>query len=540
MKVFIADDEIFVIELLLHLIDWEALDLEVVGTAKDGVTALEKIEKTSPDIVITDIRMPGMSGLDMIKEIQAKKPTTAFVIISGHNNFEYAQTAIRFGVKDYVLKPINADDLRDILVNLTAEIKGNMRRGAEIKEMNQKFDVARLKLHDSFLDKISENSLPLTSDLDVLNADYLLNFRPGYFRFLILKFDCRALDEDAAYPTQLYERVVSGIAEFIEGLCYETVTSAHTSKYFVLVNYDPASDGKLRQNLQYFLDDMALVCKKYSNLYFTVCMGSAETDPLNLPISCQNASRALRARVLRRLDTVIDTPPSCDPAADLADIFSQASKESLQRSIEKFDLNDIRSQITQLFALAESLGRDCAELFWSLGTQIYGLFLNITQNLDLFADHKAEMQAFLHSLDSCIDVLALRSALIERICKHINDYTSLEDSADNTYITIAKKYIADHYMEKIALDDIAQLVFLNPVYFSILFKQEVGINFVDYLNKYRIEISKKYLKDISYSLSGIADKVGFTNAKYFSKMFKRIVGITPSQYRSKYMRHNQS
>ena len=539
MKVFIADDEIYVIELLLHLIDWEALDLEVVGTAKDGATALREIERTSPDIVITDIRMPGMSGLDMIKEIQAKNPSTAFVIISGHNNFEYAQTAIRFGVKDYVLKPINADDLKDILVNLTADIKNKMRRGAEIKEMNQKFDVAKVKLHGSFLDKISENSLPPTSDIDILNTDYLLKFQPVNFQFMILKFDCKTLDEDASFPTQMYERVISNIARHIENVCYETVTSVHTCKYFVLVNYDPAVGERLRQNLQYFLDDMELLCKKYSNLYFTVCRGSAETDPAQIRRSYENAVRALRARVLRRLDTIIDTPPPYDPAEDIGKIFPPEARDSLKRNIEKFDLNEIRSQITQLFVLAESIGRDCAELFWELAAQIYALFLDITQNLDLFADRGAEMEDFLCSLDRCIDIMGLRIALIERIAKHINYYTSLEDSADNTYITIAKKYIADHYMEKITLDDIAQLVFLNPVYFSILFKQEVGINFVDYLNKYRIEVSKRYLRDISQSLSGIADLVGFTNAKYFSKIFKRIVGITPSQYRSKYMRHNQ-
>ncbi|MBC5648814.1 response regulator transcription factor [Christensenella tenuis] len=538
MKVFIADDEIFVIELLLHLIDWKALGLEVVGTAKDGVTALEQIKKSNPDIVITDIRMPGLSGLDLIKEIQAFNPAAAFVIISGHNNFEYAQTAIRFGVKDYILKPINQKDLTDILTNLTAELKKRQLHTTEIKQLSEQFDAAKLKMHNNFLEQVVKGTFKAEDSASV-NNEFLLNLQPGIFQFLILKFDCRSFDEDVPFPTQLYDRVQANIVKYFESMCFETVYSANTAKYHVVLNYSPANSGKLQQSLQCFLDDMELICKKYSNLYFTICKGSAETDLSRLHISCENAQRAQRARILNRLDMIIEPPVLYNSGKDLNKIFPEEAKDSLKRNIEKFDLNEIRSQITQLFTLAEGICDGQAELIWALTERIYNLFLDITQNLGLFPDRSEEKNAFLSSLDNCMNVVSVRAALISRITDHINRYTALEDSADNTYITIAKKYIADHYMEKIALDDIAQLVFLNPVYFSILFKQEVGINFVDYLNKYRIEISKEYLKDISQSLAGIADLVGFTNAKYFSKIFKRIVGITPSQYRKKYMRHNQ-
>ena len=115
MKVIIADDEVKVCQLIEHLVDWESLGMEVVSVAHNGIEAVEAVGKYHPDIVITDIRMPGCNGLDLIKETKELLPQVEFIIISGYRHFEYAQTAIRFGVRDYLLKPIKKDELNATL-----------------------------------------------------------------------------------------------------------------------------------------------------------------------------------------------------------------------------------------------------------------------------------------------------------------------------------------------------------------------------------------------------------------------------------------
>ncbi len=537
LKVFIADDEVFIVELLKHLIDWDSMGLEIVGTANDGITALQQIRETEPHIVITDIRMPNIDGLELVRQVAESHPKTVFIIVSGHKNFQYAQTAMRYGVKDYLLKPINAKALAGILTSIIAEINFQRSQGAKISEINEKLNVAQFKLYESFLERICSDSPAPFVSLESVNREYMLRLEPGVFLLFYLKIDHLSPLEDAAFLESLYNELLPDILRELGAHCFELIYSMRGSKCVFVANLKDEELPGFNQSLQKLVAESEKKLQKYSNLYLTVLKGCAKNSLEGLANSCDDAGRALRSRIIYGLNTVIEAPPRYSSKADRDRIFTQAEKDSLLRSIEKFNVLEIKSQIIKLFAIAENEHIDHADFYWDLIGDIYARFLNAIQSLGIVADINQEAAAFRAELEECLSINALKLALLQKVQGYIAQYESAEDNSENISVSIVKKYISEHYREKLSLNDVAQLVFLNPVYFSVLFKRETGTNFIDYINNYRVDVSKKYLKRIEYPLTEVAELSGFSNVKYFSKTFKKNVGITPTQYRSKYMRH---
>jgi len=192
IKAIIADDEIRVCQLIKNLINWDVIGIEIVGEADNGITAYDLICNKNPDIVITDIRMPGLDGLALIKKVRETKPKTSFIIISGHKHFEYAQNAVKYGVEEYLLKPINKEELTNILIKLRDRLLENSERLEDDKKIKTQLASSTDKLRKQLLANVMVDSdVLIIEDLEKINTEYQFSFKSGCFQAIALKLDKR-------------------------------------------------------------------------------------------------------------------------------------------------------------------------------------------------------------------------------------------------------------------------------------------------------------------------------------------------------------
>ena len=204
LKILIADDELYISQLIYKMVDWEARDITVVGMVSNGKEALEAIEQHKPDIVITDIRMPGMDGLELVKYTKEKNWDISYIIISGYKYFEYAHTALNLGVEHYLLKPIDKMELESILNQICASIH-EKKHLSNSKEWKSKAEKGEKMMRKHFLNSIIYDHVQ-TIPLEKEKENYCIEFQNSWFQAFYIKIDC----EDEGYWK--YESILNIIA----------------------------------------------------------------------------------------------------------------------------------------------------------------------------------------------------------------------------------------------------------------------------------------------------------------------------------------
>ncbi|GHU62085.1 DNA-binding response regulator [Clostridia bacterium] len=544
MKVFLVDDEPYVIELLKNLIDWKALELEIVGVANDGIVALREIEKLRPDIVITDIKMPGIDGLELIRLAMKNDDAISFIVISGHKQFQFAQSALRFGVTDYLLKPLKSSELINILERVIQEKKERENQIADIQSLHDALTGIKGGINTMFLDMIVSSAFdwstgqmvkePLQKNIDDVNTQYYLQLTDGFFLFLICKID--QIDENSEISTIVHEYIRNDVFELFGDYCSVLLFTYENDKLIIFLNYPNENChaiedayGKIEERGKNLFD-------KFENISISLCVGHAVDDVSDIRACYQSAYVAMIDRILfpsGNFNIVFSRASTMEQQASelVKEQFTLDFKNDFRAAAVQFSAVDIMNLIEQAFAggIIES-GEQNTRFCWKFSIEIFHFFLTL---LDESSDEKRAMTALIQKMENASSILQIKQVLTQEIEEEMK--ISLEETkkTENVAVSIAKNYIQLHYQEKISLKSISEMVYLNPVYFSVLFKRQCGINFVDHVSLCRINVAKGLLEDIKYSLSEISRLTGFANVKYFSKIFKKYTGLTPSEYRNK-------
>ena len=530
MKVFIADDEIYVIELIKRLIDWESMGAEIIGVATDGISAFHAICELHPDVVITDIRMPGYNGLVLIEKVQQQKIHTQFIVISGYKHFEYAQSAIKFGVRDYLLKPINASELTSIIKRIAISLNQNMANREKLLRQNSNYLKLKNKVHDFFISSIIDGSAAFTQDINTINAEYMLSFQPGSFQFLIAKLDAKNISND--FLKSLLSEVVYITRKHLQDHCHAFLYQDRGSRVAFLINYE--KDRSLKQSFNNIIHELSNYCSKFGGISVSLGLGSVLHHTSELRSSYDEADNAVKSRIFDRNGKLIMPVPPINTEELLSQILSEDTEKALLKSIESSDFTGYKNLISGIFLAAQKIKIENASFYWVLCSRIHQLFWDATHFLYSDGHIPNAIQDLYELLEDCTNLSELEDQLLQNTVDLLYKYIDFNNYQANAPITIIKQYIKEHYAEKITLNDAAKLVHLNPVYFSILFKRKMNTNFVDYINEYRIETSKKMLQGMELSISEIADRVGIPDARYFSRLFKKHIGVTPKEYRNRH------
>lgn len=214
LKLLIADDEMRVCKLIRYLVDWNSLGIEIIGEAYDGNSAFQIIMEKSPDIVIVDIRMPEQNGLNLIRNVKKEKPETYFIVVSGYSRFEYAQHAIKYGVEDYLLKPLKKKELTEAVEKIIEKYELTRKAEAEKEHLEQFMDYYASRIKEGLLTEYFKKNLELP-DMDPLasvNARYSCRFIPGDFMGIAVKVlvtDCEAESRVFSMALTKVEQILS-------------------------------------------------------------------------------------------------------------------------------------------------------------------------------------------------------------------------------------------------------------------------------------------------------------------------------------------
>jgi len=536
-RVIIADDEPKVLLLIRNLIQWEELGLELVATANDGISALDLIEELHPDIVITDIRMPGYDGIELIEKAKALDPRIDFIIISGYRHFNYAQKAIRFGVEDYLLKPLKALEINQTLRKMTEKYKERDKAKQREEQYSARIEDDAKKRQEQFIASLlaekSDGAAPAT--VDSVNEEFGLDFKVDAFQAFIVKTDVYYASLNPNVRKLLMEKSMGVIKDALQGKCHAFLLHPTEHGIYGLVNFSEAQKKTLRKAMVAIIDALQSQSELFDRIKVTIGLGHQAEVIDEMAASVKEAEYAVANRLIHGAGRIIDRTGGQESAELVRQMISAPVRSSLLKGVEILDDREIR---TVFDALAEQVAGNEAMTGKAIAAlceecvQILRFGLKSQNSVDEWVDEK--QADFFEKFGMCNtqkDVFQLLGSYASSLITHVAARRKSENSKP---IREAQKYIQENFGSAINLESISQKAGFNATYFSLLFKKETGMNFLEYLTDVRIKEAKLMLADPRKSIADVAEAVGYSDVKHFSKLFTRNTGIHPSKFRKLY------
>jgi len=527
VKLVVADDEERVCRLIVALGNWEELGIKVVGTAANGIQALELIRKEKTDILITDIRMPGLNGLELIEKVREISPDIKIMIISGYADFEYAQNALKQGVSDYLLKPINKDALNESLTKMVNQIETARRTDMAFQDIQNERREELIKLRNMLLhDLCHDRSLGLSED--ILREKYYLNVQPGLYQVLAIKQDAGENDSKEDTIELIWHKMEEILQREITKECYDFVTAIEGEYLYGLMNYPARNSEKIRKTVRSCFNQMLARNDYLGKTQLSLGLGFSVKEAENIKDSFVLANRSLAERLLEGNSKILEADVSNGVLYEkkLVDKFTR----NLGSALQTLDVEEIRNTINVIYnETMETPGVHGWEILEMI-RQCGSIFI-----MRLDVPDKAELQKeFDNKCDNCVTVNALFTCLLDFMLTKVNQMIALREEDSVRPVRLAKQYIHNHYQEQITLEEVSDYVGLTPAYFSVMFKKETEIGFAKYLINERLEGAKDLLRESTLSVADICRKVGYNDPKHFTRLFEKNVGVKPAVYRKLY------
>lgn len=562
LKVLIADDEYKVGYLVKKLIEWEKLNLEFAGLVQDGLTAYKKICECAPDIVITDIRMPVLSGLELIKKVIDEGRSVHFIVISGYKYFEYAQQAIKYGVEDYLLKPIDEVELNQILKKISDAESSREKEIHSVDTMAKKLHDSRYILHREFLNSISGDG---EMNLEEVNKNYGLNFGDGLFRVICCKLDGDIRIEKNEQQINLILKKTGALTEQALYECVQdiAITYQKNSAVTAVINYPAALRDEVERRIDRLFQAQMDYLSGFEHYELTMGLSPEYGEFGKLHMAVEAAREAVACRILGGAGRMIDSrfifagsgpdgypdmsvrslPQSADsplPAADLteqnyticAETICGEIEEKLLGAVETARYDDIKYIIGLAFHEARKR-RAFASEYYELAGRLFKCYLDHNPFSGEDGGEELREQWNDRALN-CNSVTALTEYVTEQMITNLKALVEANQEKERKPVLNAVEYIKKNYSQKISLEEIAEQGGFNMNYFSELFKKETGKTFTAYVTDIRMEEAKKLLRDTEIPVYEVAESVGYRDSKFFSQQFVKNVGIKPVEYRKLY------
>jgi len=534
IKVVVADDEVRVCQLICNLIDWKSLDMEIVAVAYNGYEALNIIKNLQPDLIITDIRMPGYDGLELISLAKQIKKDIEFIIISGYSYFEYAQSAIKYGVSDYILKPINKNELLNTLRKISIKYRQKTEQLSKEEQLTIRLKNDIYKLRTGFITEIlMSKEVQLDSIYtEKINEDYHYKFQSGYFQGVIVKIDCE-YENIGEFIKILSEKIKQILCLNLAQECFDMEIYFKNSRAYCILNYAVENQKNIRRKLRTCLEEILHQKSLMQNIEFTMGIGAASESICQLRKSLKMAEWAVMQRLIYGTGKLIEGTEQ-EYSVKLDDIMADFIKE-MEASLEILDTNGICTAINSLKEQVLDKPGIVGQQIFRLALDICSIYLMLLRNYQYYTENMTGFyENFYERADLCSSVWELFAFLLRYIEESLNLVIEEIKLMDLKPILTAKQYIQQNYMKYITLKEVSRLVGFNDSYFSFLFKKQCGKSFSEYLSEVRMNKAKELLKETNLIIAEICQRVGYSDLKHFTKNFKKLTGLTPNEYRKLY------
>lgn len=521
LKVLIADDEEKVCQLIHGLVPWEALNLQVAGIAHDGLSALEMLKTYRPDIMITDIRMPGIDGIQLIREAKSVLPALRCIIISGYRHFDYAHNAIKYGVEDYLLKPLQKEELIDTLTKLRAQ-----RVTPEITD-EPKAEVFMSACLSGLVEA------PLTKDH--LLAQYHLEV-PDHCQFfvLIVKPDLTGISSGDTIRRIVSERIMDVCRTALRGLLLEFVMAILPEGITALLYVQGAHEKEIYDTLHTIRDRAELIRDVFPTLRVSIGISQASMRLSDIPNLFEQAYAALETRLLHKEGSLFFGKPLPKEGLFLRGILRAETLRGLAASLSSLQPEAYKEALESSFDQIHGAVYDNLPLLRTMLNEMIRLHFEQLPHSTSLKEMEGMIASFADKWHAAVTLQEVKEVFTSLLTEHLIDVYSSHLQLEQLPFRRAKAYIRENYQKQLTLEEVSSIAGFNPTYFSTLFKKQTGEKFTDYLASVRIQAAQQLLMDNELSILSVAEKTGYGDVKYFSKQFKKAMGLTPQEYRKLY------
>lgn len=529
-KVLICDDEMMMREGLKVFIDWNVYGIDTILTAPNGIKAIEIFKTYKPDIVITDIRMPGMNGIQLIETIHSISPDSICIIISGYDDFEIARQGFSIGAFDYLMKPIQAELLCSVITRSISVLDEKERKAKELDEVEDLLYKTRPVLIQNLVMKIvrgsyADSNAKLIEDFSKLGVSFNYEYYRSIVGSVLLPLGIKIEKEN------LYEIIRQTLRElfpFRSSLIEaNSLTVYDNNSFTLLVGFNSKEHWELLESkIRKAFSDM----ESNFAMYYVLFFGQVTKSLNDINFSFMQTRKFCDFLLfIKKFGTyhLEDFPVT----ASLTFLIPPEMIRQLLKSIEKKEKLDERLIQIKKYILQFPV-KDKDILF----TALIDLMM---AGAKLLIEHGKSIQniyTYEHFSNDFLNNFENIDCLFDWLRQYFNTLTDfLHDSdvlqADDTAIEVVKEYVKTNYSLPLTLKIVAELTYYNPNYFGRLFFKCENQRFYNYLHQVRIEAAKELLLSTPYSYPEISEMIGYNDISYFFKVFKKVTGETPGNFK---------
>lgn len=524
IRVVLADDEPVILRGLKKLISWDSLGLHIVGEACDGTELKALIDTCAPDLVISDISMPGFTGIDIIRDIHQSGRPIKVVFISAYQEFTYARQAVQYGALDYLVKPVNTGQLEQVVGRAAALIRQESEE-VRNKEMLKSYERKNQSVTiEELLEQITDGSKSAAAALARMGNTAISRYATICAVETV---------EYSGQPSRWEERERKLVEFALSNIIKETVEGAGSGYVFrkgerICILFQHEHEEEPKQ----VVDDLHDKINGFLKLAVSIGVGRPVNGIEEAVESYRSALKALKSGYFTGLNRVITaaTVEQGEPPVSLSGLTTvQAGLSEALKSLNREQLADGARVLLDTVRQLSADNRNHAV------SHVYNVIIQLEQELgDYGVDaglQGGEDQPLLEKLAEAPTYDVLQQIFADVMNRMFEQLAGKAGSKELPQLLQVKAYVEERYAENITLESTAALVFMNPYYFSSFFKKHTGQNFKNYITEVRMGHALRLLQQTDLMVYEIAEQVGYNNARHFSDMFKKKFGKLPQEYK---------
>jgi len=522
-SVFLVDDEPIVLEGIRTKIDWESSGFTFAGEATDGEIALSMIHELKPDILITDIKMPFMDGLQLASTIKKTQPWIKIIILSGHDEFDYAKKAISIGIEDYILKPFTSEEIISSLQKASAQIDKERKQLSDITRMKEELKSSEKIIQREFLNNLVHGTVDMSTFMQK-SQELGLDLISRYYKIIISKIESKSGN------LQNQEKACSLINSYSSS--WEQSNSFFHHNNWLICICKGTAQNEMEENIYRSAETIEQIITQDPDCTVITGIGKTVEHLSSISESYLDAKKIIEISTLQKQTRIIS---SDDIEMDGNELLELKEKDPMVERLKYAVKTDISAIIEESMNLINSNPGQ----FQFFASYIFAdLIFAVSKLIENFGGNIKEIKPEILQrsfIDTAVQNEEVFVKELESILVFALEYRDSKMTGKyGDVILKAKKYIDENYADQnTTLTTVADVVCLSPNHFSTIFSQECKTTFIEYLTNVRIENAKRLMKETDMKGYDIAYECGFSDPHYFSYIFKKNTGLSPREFKGR-------
>jgi two-component system, response regulator YesN len=527
-NVMLVDDEPVIKKGLLCFVNWEALDCQVICDAKNGIDAKEKLASHSVDIVLSDVKMPGMDGLELSKFIHENYPNIKVIILTAFADFSYAQTAIKYNVVDFVIKTNPTERIPDAINKAKALITQEKENQEKLKLLENRANIRLSEICEKFFKDVF-NGIIVN---DTLIHSKLAELGIKLENYFVILFDINGvLNENSVISPEDYNKFMQSVSNFLsmafKSYSHYTVVVDKTL-LVAIISFEKYNVPVCTQTLLMTCNEILSMADSFMRFTISIGISQMKQNIPALPIAYQEAKDALQGGFYHDNHMSVFIPHTAPAPSSTGQphYFAEKIVGSLQLENPSEALISLERLLEEYRSTKEPI-ENIKVACMLVASYCYRLLAGYKLFVPELADGESQIYKRIQASKNIHNLKSILRQLIESIAQVMTNH----DKKFSYLIKETQKYIRDNFCNNINLQTIADYIHVNSSYLSRLYKKETGESIVDAINKYRIDNAKKLLKDPANKVFEVAGAVGIEDPAYFTHVFTKYTGMSPKEYK---------